>query len=247
MRLIMIWVGPYAPGILRFQVSFPVNYPESPPVIAFTSDIFHPLVTPLTTYTHSAGALSSDTVSASDEGRLPPGGFNLKYGFPTWFGLARHEGTTTASSRDVGVLCEGEDYQHQSSSEALSSTRSVPGDPLQAPSSLIWTNPRKNGIAEVLAYVKKAFDDERTLDNLPFESAGNPGAWKAWHAHRPNTVEHSTQTEGTRQSDEWNWDGVWQERVRKGIEASISGPVLYGSSASANDDPVGFETFYVTI
>jgi len=111
----------------------------------------------------------------------------------------------------------------------------------------MWANPRKNGIADILAYVKKAFDDETTLNTLPFESAGNPGAWKAWRAHRSNPVERSTQSEDTRHSDEWNWDGVWQERVRKGIKASISAPVLYGSSASANDDPVGFETSYVTV
>lgn len=246
MRLIIIWAGPYAPAILRFQVSFPVNYPESPPIIAFTSDIFHPLVTPLTTYTHSAGARSSDTVSASDEERLPPGGFNLKHGFPTWFGLARHEGTITASPRDVSVSCEGDGYQHPTSSEVPSLTTSVLGDPPQAPSTLIGTNPRKNGIAEVLAYVKKAFDDETTLDTLPFESAGNPGAWKAWRAHRPAFVERCTRTEDARRSDEWNWDGVWQERVRKGVEASISAPVLYGS-ASANDDPVGFEPFDIAI
>lgn len=242
----MIWAGPYAPAILRFQVSFPANYPESPPVIVFTSDIFHPLVTPLTTYTHSAGARSSDTVSASDEERLPPGGFNLKYGFPTWFGLARHEGTITTSPLDRSISSEGDEDQHPIYIEASSLTTSVLGDLPQAPSNPPWTNPRRNGIAEVLAYVKKAFDDETILDTLPFESAGNPGAWKAWRAHRPNSVERCTRIQGTGRPGDWNWDGVWQERTRKGIEASISAPVLYGSSTSANDDPVGFETFDVT-
>ena len=99
------------------------------------------------------------------------------------------------------------------------------------------------------------------LDGLPFELAGNPGAWKAWRAHRSVTseeksdtsqiVEHhskresknppdsKTQSVNPRQPDEWNWDGVWQERVRNGIDASISAPVLYGSSG--NSDLVGFE------
>src|ERR1700749_3939206 len=42
--------GPYAPSILRFQLSFLSQFPAQPPLITFSSDIFHPLLTPLTTY-----------------------------------------------------------------------------------------------------------------------------------------------------------------------------------------------------
>lgn len=114
-------------------------------------------------------------------------------------------------------------------------------------------------MVEVLAYMKAAFDNEKTLDDLPFEFSGNPGAWKAWRAHRKDTAECGTsnysrttnslhrqdaveasashrQPENIKQSEEWNWDGVWQQRVRKGIDASISAPVLYGSSG--DEDPV---------
>jgi hypothetical protein len=31
-----------------------------------------------------------------------------------------------------------------------------------------------------------------------------------------------------RRPGEWNWDGVWEVRVKKGIEASVSEAVLYG-------------------
>lgn len=42
-----------------------------------------------------------------------------------------------------------------------------------------------------------------------------------------------------RQPGEWNWGGVWEERVRRGVEASQSEAVLYGN-ASGRDDLVRF-------
>ena len=41
---------------------------------------------------------------------------------------------------------------------------------------------------------------------------------------------------------EWDWDGVFEARVRNGVEASISEAALFGSAASkpiaASNDPV---------
>lgn len=216
--------GPYAPAVLRFQVAFPPSYPEFPPTIVFTSDIFHPLVTPLTTYTHSAGTAGSDTVSANDDERLPPGGFSLRYAFPTWFDQVKHRIAWSTYSKD-----------------------SIAFNETLGPNS----ESRKSCIVDVLEYVKTAFDDASTLDDLPFEAAGNPGAWKAWRAHRKRFSEDegkisdtgSNTSESMGHPSEWNWDGVWQDRVRKGIDASISAPVLYGSSG--HDDPVSFKSLDV--
>ncbi|CAA7259741.1 unnamed protein product [Cyclocybe aegerita] len=36
--------GYYADSILKFRLTFPVNYPESPPVVSFVTDVFHPLI-----------------------------------------------------------------------------------------------------------------------------------------------------------------------------------------------------------
>lgn len=33
---------------------------------------------------------------------------------------------------------------------------------------------------------------------------------------------------GRRKPGEWNWEGVWEDRVKKGIKASLSDPVLFG-------------------
>jgi hypothetical protein len=41
----------------------------------------------------------------------------------------------------------------------------------------------------------------------------------------------------TRKPGEWNWDGVWEHRVKKGVDGSLAESVLYGNIAS-NDDLV---------
>jgi hypothetical protein len=70
--------------------------------VIFTTDIFHPLIVPLTTYTFTTGSSSDDPVSARDEERLPPGGFSLRHGFPHWFGRTQRSPTdSAASSRNV--------------------------------------------------------------------------------------------------------------------------------------------------
>jgi hypothetical protein len=118
---------------------------------------------------------------------------------------------------------------------------------------------------EVLRYIRSTFDDEDVLDSVPLEAAGNPGAWHAWRTHRRQAVgkplpppggAEVTGTEGevraekvpgpaaagpaatTRRPGEWNWEGVWEERVKRGIAASLSEGVLYGQAGTA-DDVVG--------
>ena len=96
-------------------------------------------------------------------------------------------------------------------------------------------------IIAVLAYLKKSFEDEALLDNLPLDAAGNQGAWHAWQAHRKgierekfNDIDSSARRAITREpqsSTTWNWDGVWADRVKKGVSNSISDSVLYGNAA----------------
>ena len=96
-------------------------------------------------------------------------------------------------------------------------------------------------ITEVLEYMKRMFDDETALDALPLEAAGNSGAWKAWRAYRSINAAGSKLVDSvpsTHRQDEWSWDGVWEERVRKGIDASIAESTLYGGTSG--DDLVSF-------
>jgi hypothetical protein len=93
---------------------------------------------------------------------------------------------------------------------------------------------------EVLAYLKSTFENPTMLDKLPLEAAANPGAWHAWRSHRgiskgpsraisPANGERSQPPVAGFQTSpgDWNWEGVWEKRVRTGIENSLSDPVLF--------------------
>ena len=110
---------------------------------------------------------------------------------------------------------------------------------------------------EVLRYVRSTFDDATVLDGVPLETAGNSGAWHAWRAHRAsenrslapksesnikNPVQKSDVpllktpfARAARQPGEWNWDGVWQVRAKKGIDLSVSEAALYGNSTTSDE------------
>lgn len=204
--------GPYAPAILRFQIGFPATYPDLPPLVTFSTDIFHPLLVPLTTYTFTTGSSDTDTVSATDEERLPPGGFSLRHGFPHWFGrAARRSATNSAnSSRNVsgsGPTAEAGGNTGREDGDVSSSVKSSVGlstgetsaplsttsmsptthSSLSSPGIPTSVSPRKNvTVVDLLLYIRSTLDDESVLDSLPLEAAGNPGAWHAWRTHRRN-------------------------------------------------------------
>jgi hypothetical protein len=230
--------GPYAPAVLRFQISFPPSYPTLPPLVTFSTDVFHPLLTPLTTYTSTTGSSHTDTVSATDEERLPPGGFSLRHGFPHWFGRAQR---SVPSSRNVSGSV--------TASPALSATpvrsdldvTSGPWDDHQPVEEV--------SIVRILEYIRSTFSDESILDSLPLEAAANPNAYHAWRTHRapilqaqqsistspssePSTLgktEGSSSLGRNRRPGEWNWEGVWEDRVKKAVNSILSESVLFGT------------------
>ena len=264
-----IILGPYSPAVLRFEITFPSRYPETPPLIRFISDIFHPLVIPLTTYTNSSILPISNTNSTGLAEHLPPGGFSLKHGFAHWF---ENPGSSVKSSTpawDVNGSYRQRKHVRELEKIVEPSAASISGSAAQdSCSSMIRGRLRRlsthdsfgthDRITTVLDYVKTSFDDFELLDGIPLKAAGNPGAWKAWQAHRKHVLDSSIEDRGIlktqddreplktfdkdtvpqaqRQPGEWNWDGVWQERVRKGINASISDQVLYGNGVGY--DPV---------
>lgn len=219
--------GPYAPGVFRLHISFPDFYPDLPPLITFSTDIFHPLVVPLTTHTFSTGAVDAiGTVSATDEQRLPSGAFSLRNGFPGWFGQARWTDDSRNASRHVSDNSEAD--QKDLATVRMEGQQNPP--------------PNQNFlVVRALAYLKASFEDLEILDNLPLEVAANPGAWYAWRSHRglpkassravsPAQEEAGKMPVAQKQPGDWNWEGVFEKRVGSAIEASISDPVLFGSS-----------------
>ncbi|KAH6659480.1 ubiquitin-conjugating enzyme/RWD-like protein [Truncatella angustata] len=239
--VIFVRDGPYAPAVLRFQISYPDAYPRLPPLVTFATDMFHPLITPLTTYMYTTDIQDNGTVSATDEERLPPGGFSLRHGFSEWFG--RRARNIAAQSQPVQTPPRQAAAASVASSGKSSSKNSAIGD---SPG-FADTKKREISTFEVLRYIRSTFDDEDVLDSLPLEAAGNPGAWHAWRAHRQDNGKVFTgASDGDgdmaplpsapiRNPGEWNWEGVWEERVKKGIAASLSEPVLYGSTGGSED------------
>ncbi|KAF1997357.1 hypothetical protein P154DRAFT_496984 [Amniculicola lignicola CBS 123094] len=244
--VIFVRKGPYAPAVLRFQMSFPASYPTLPPLVTFSTDVFHPLLTPLTTYTYTTGSSDTDTVSATDDERLPPGGFSLRHGFPLWFGRARR---SAASSRNVSGSGVGSPDRTQNPLPADIKASSV-GSAGTASSAV----GNDVSVVRILKYIRSTFSEEAVLDSVPLEAAANPGAFHAWRTYRANALQSSPLAsddafatnpqvteaakapEGStlgrnRRPGEWNWEGVWEERVRKAVKASLSEPALFGGGA----------------
>jgi hypothetical protein len=206
--------------------------------VTFSTDVFHPLLTPLTTYTYTTGSSDTDTVSATDEERLPPGGFSLRHGFPQWFGRARR---SAASSRNVSA--SGVASPAQGHSPAPLDLRDTAVDAAEL-GSITAAAGTDASIVTVLEYIQSTFSENTVLDSIPLEAAANPGAYHAWRTYRAPVLVSQTSpasaagkvSEGStlgrnRRPGQWNWEGVWEERVKKAVKASLSEPVLFGAGA----------------
>lgn len=170
--------------------------------------MFHPLLTPLTTYS-SRGADAS-TGGLGETERLPPGGFSLRHRFPQWYSRGEEAGAEPVTVYDL------------------------------------------------LQYVQSSFSDESVLDSLPLDAVANTSAYHAWCSHQAqrrkdrnvgqrnkDDQEEASDREGkdtgsssstrTRRPGEWNWEGVWEERVRKGVQQSVSDVALFGGSLNQDD------------
>jgi hypothetical protein len=110
-------------------------------------------------------------------------------------------------------------------------------------------------IVTMLDYIRSSFSEEAVLDSVPLEAAANPGAYHAWRAHRgpdlqvqqPPFSPVSSSSEGTalgrnRRPGEWNWEGVWEERVKRAVNASLSEAALYGPGVG--EDIVSHQSDY---
>jgi Ubiquitin-conjugating enzyme len=255
-------LGPYTPAILRFQISFPPAYPNLPPLVTFSTDMFHPLITPLTTYMYTTDIQDNGTVSATDDERLPPGGFSLRHGFPDWFGRASK---SVASSRQTSG-------QYLQTPGGVDSGQATPdtGAPTSPTAVQIQrTRPQSVSTYEILRYIRSAFIKAEVLDAVPLEAAGNPGAWHAWRSFRvksgkllPPSSDVADLSDGqsdgdtspaapegykrlpggippamaaSRKPGEWNWEGVWEVRAKRDIDKSVAESTLYGNAASSDD------------
>lgn len=113
-----------------------------------------------------------------------------------------------------------------------------------AKSNVIPTNGDDVPVLRVLQYIRSTFSDESVLDSIPLEAAANSGAYHAWRSYRSEKIAHqqgmlsekatsaTTSDVRSKRPGEWNWEGVWEERVKKAVRASISEPILFGGGVS---------------
>ncbi|KAK7751553.1 hypothetical protein SLS62_006503 [Diatrype stigma] len=239
------------------HISFPDSYPRLPPLVTFSTDMFHPLISPLSTYMYTAEAQDDGAISATAVERLPPGGFSLVHGFPGWFG--RGSGSTSGSDRKAQQTPPPRPINPSSSVSNDDGTPYSKRSVLGESPGFAETNRKDISTFEVLRYIRSTFDDEDVLDSIPLAAAGNPGAWHAWRTHRTengvmlpqassisilsseeetasvDSASTKPTTDAARTPGEWNWEGVWEERVKKGIAASLSEPVLFGGIGGSDE------------
>lgn len=221
--------GPYASAIVRFEITFPPTYPDVAPQITCSTELFHPLLTPLTTYTLAGRGLDPSTpTSAPTTSLSTPGSFSLRHGFPGWFVQSNESSRVSSTSvRD----------RDEHSSNAARHQLGCEQDQYSP-------DAKPSNILPVLVYFKRAFEDYEFLDTLPYAAAANMNAWHAWRTHRglprvgsrsvsPASTESSkTPSSLAKQPADWKWDGVWQSRVESGVEESIGDAALYSTHAN---------------
>ena len=241
-------------------MSFPAGYPFSPPLVTFYTDIFHPLLTPLTTATFSSVGSDSDSEGTAVQEALPPGAFHFRHGFPRWYNKGS---TEKLPSSDSSMAASGRDTSPNKLNRKPHSTAEA--------GKLAKTEPSTNEIihiVDILRYMRQSFELVSVLDSVPFEAAGNPGAWYAWRAYRqkqqekerqeatepatpkghartPSKAAHGrTSSRGVNRSQgdtpgrpkkpsEWNWEGVWEQRVKRAIQDSVSEGTLFGAGGDS--------------
>jgi hypothetical protein len=96
---------------------------------------------------------------------------------------------------------------------------------------------------DVLDYLRKAFSSEELLGSIPLGAAANPGAYHAYRAFKgqpgspaqSRTTSPEPSTGRARRPGEWNWEGVWEERVKRGVQSTLTEPMLFGSAGAVDD------------
>lgn len=185
--------------------------------MTFSTDVFHPLIAPLTTHTHTPSPVDADSSTASEDARLAPGVFSLRHGFPSWFAHSRSNTTGTRN------------FSGSTDDSAISSSTPVQEEPRDP----------KISIIQILRYIVSSFSNEELLDSITLNCAANAGAYHAWRTFRGNNGPGGNRSDRTenhaagrsRRPGEWNWEGVWEARIKKGVSTSLSEAVLYGTSS----------------
>lgn len=214
--------GLYASGIFRFIVQFPDRYPACPPIITFVTEIYHPLVTPFNSHKHaSQRSIQDANIAPSHLPRLSPGSFSLKHGFPAWYDADQ---TSVPSYHIVQILfylrgvlsmadvldsvpCELAAYENAWCAYTAFRSQNKSNITHNAETTTIPSS-RKSSVSHA----------------TPSSSTDNQNAAALGH-QRPG---------GARDPRDWNWRGVWSERVARCVQNSLTDKALFISQHQAD-------------
>lgn len=176
---------------------------------------------------YTTSAPPEGTVSATDSERLPPGGFSLRDGFPEWFD--RRGASQTKTQMDTYDVLR---YVRRTFDDADVLDK-VPLAAAGNPGAWhAWRCHRaKEGI--VFPNEDKEKDASREAES-DVESVSSQGSPEGHHKLAGGTSAPMT----SRRPGDWNWDGVWEVRVKKGTEGSLTEGTLFGREAG--DDLIRF-------
>jgi hypothetical protein len=168
----------------------------------------------------------SDTVSASDQERLPPGGFSLRHGFSQWFNQSRQGSATSATPRSNSPITVFEvlDYIRSSFNDE-DSLSSIPLEAAANPGAYhAWHTQRARNLQSSRAVSPQSSSPSKRSSGLE-------------HISDSLNVEVSSSSagRGRRRPGEWNWEGVWEERVKRGVQSSLTEPTLFGLAGAGED------------
>lgn len=179
--------------------------------------------------------------------QLPPGGFSLQHGFPRWFvGSGPHgAGSNTASAlpNEAPVDWLRPEVADGKRSEILSSTSTISIiDVLRYVRSTFDTEEVLDSVPLAAAGNSSAWHAWQAHRRKDEAGKGS----RSVGVRRGDGIRHRNGVQETRSGDnrstavalahrgtsatDWNWEGVWEERVRRGIVNSTADSVLYRNS-----------------
>ena len=171
----------------------------------------------------------------------------LKEGFPEWFD---HDGKSA-----------GDEAGSQEKGDQPAGSESA-GEQQDTPAPAVATSASPPHIVKVLQYLRLAFSAPEIVDSVPLSSAANPSAWHAWRTYRAKVLgenraqspaalpsggdagsdrslsPRAAQPGGARRPGEWNWSGVFEDRVRKVVASSRAEGTVFGGGAGEVGDVV---------
>ena len=176
----------------------------------------------------------------------------LKEGFPEWYDQSGG-GSSSSKASEVTASTKQQGDQSTAAGESGGETQEPTATPASPPH-----------IVKVLQYLRLAFCAPEIVDSVPLSSAANPSAWHAWRSYRAKALGEqrsqspaalpgaaaasgdassdrslspraAQQPGGARRPGEWNWSGVFEDRVRKVVASSRADATVFGGGGELGD------------